>query len=317
MSDPYTEATRNERKKIPPVAKTLLVVGGLVAVAFVTFVVVAALFLKRQFEQVMTAEFEQAAIEWQDDIDSDFFASDAVTAEAVSNAAQALFGDEAQIGESDLELTGLNLAGEGLYFDLSNMDGLGAELERLVEEAAEKGIVIEGTIGSEGSSGRLQISCANCPTGLVVTGNEGGGSLRIFGGAADVAGVLGADVADMLGADVRVDLGDEAAELPRWVPTYPRARLHKRLFSGERDGIEFGGVLHTSRTETASVYNWYEENLDAAKDGYGSTRLITKWNGRRKRGTLRAVGGHRELFVMLWENTEGNTSIVTMHKTKR
>ncbi len=321
MSDPYTEATRHERKRMPAFAKVFLVVGGLVATALVTVVVIAVIFVKRQVEEF--------AHHWEDPAAFEFASSDATTAEAVANAAEALFGDEVQISASDLDVTGLNpVELELSHLDLSelglsasNIDGeefrfdfdfseledglreMETALETLIEEAAEKGIRLEG--GLEGEERWFKVDCPDCSSRLELRSDGEGGSLRIRAPA----------------IDARVELGDEAARLPRWVPTYPRARLHKRLFSGEKDGVEFGGVLHTSDAGAKRAYDWFKENLRGRVRVGRVSDWKSVWRDRRERGMIQltATGlfGERRLAIIVWKNNEGNTSIVTMHKTTR
>ncbi len=297
MSDPYAEATRHERKRMPTFAKAILVVGGLVAVAFVTIATIATLLVKRQFED-MAMELENGP--------AFALASDATIAEAVSDAARSIFGEDVRINESDLAFFDPSAAGQEIHIDMSGLEeglaGLESGLEALVAESLEKGIRIEGSF-REGADSWLQIDCRDCPGRLELHADEEGGSLRIRGP----------------GGSTRVDLGNEAARLPRWVPTYPGARLQKRLFSGERDGYRFGGVLHTSGAQAEEVYDWFEENLRSDLDG------ISNWNGVWKnhdnRGLIqvqsRSRSGTRELTVITWANDEGQSSIVTMHKMER
>ena len=65
MSDPYTEATRHERRGLPTFAKVVLVAGGLFAATLVAVAVVGAVFARKAVLEadLETMEFETTTTE--------------------------------------------------------------------------------------------------------------------------------------------------------------------------------------------------------------------------------------------------------------
>lgn len=53
MSDPYEEATRHDRNRLPTFVKVILVGGGLFAAALVTVAVVGLIFARKMAEELV------------------------------------------------------------------------------------------------------------------------------------------------------------------------------------------------------------------------------------------------------------------------
>ncbi|MYB07241.1 MAG: hypothetical protein F4Y24_12900 [Gemmatimonadetes bacterium] len=295
MTDPYTEATRNERRGIPTFVKVILVTGGLFAAAFVTLAVVGIIYARKM------------ADEWVDYSETMFedLELDATTAEAVANMAEAFIGDEVQITQADFDGSALTLrhSGQGgdFHIDLSDLEDWASEMETFLEREIENGVVIEGA-GDE-SGGWLRVSGRNGRNILEMRGDEDGGTLRIRGPR----------------TDTRLGLGDDATRIPSWVPIPPDASVRKHLFSGDTDEATFGGVALKVDADGRSVYDWYTDNLPNA--GFGVSRSQMHWDDRRKRGKIFArtdgLTQDRELFVLVGDSGERGSSVVLMHKVER
>lgn len=91
MSDPYTEATRRERKRIPTFAKVILVAGGLFAAAFVTLAVVGLLYARKMADDWMAHSDEAFA-----DVEIDAGAAEAL-ADVFEGTALTLQGEVIRI----------------------------------------------------------------------------------------------------------------------------------------------------------------------------------------------------------------------------
>ena len=216
MTDPYTEATRNDRRGMPTFLKVILVTGGLFAAAFVTLAVVGIIYARKM------------ADEWVDYSETMFedLELDATTAAAVANMAEAFIGDEVQITQADFDGSALTLRHSGqdgdFHIDLSDLEDWASDMETFLEREIENGVVIEGA-GDE-SGGWLRVSRRNGRTILEMRGDEDGGTLSIRGPR----------------TDTRIGLGDDANRIPNWVPVPPDASVRKHLFSGETDKATFG-----------------------------------------------------------------------------
>lgn len=294
MTDPYTEATRHERRRLPTFAKVILVAGGLFAATLVTAAVVGMIFARKAFE-----EFETPPAEAFADL------------ETLADLAEVL-GAEADVFASDLEWTRGDLEqlvialqdarnGSDIDIDLADIAEWVSELETLIEEAVEEGVRIEGR--AHGSGGRITLSGRDGRTVFEMRGDEKGGVLKIHGP----------------GTDTRIGLGDDAAEIPEWVSVFPDARVARHLLSGDSRKGSFGAVALKADADARSVYDWYRDNLPGAGLGMSMSRM--QWDHRRERGEIHArsdgLARERELFVLVWENDEGGTSLFLMHKVDR
>lgn len=295
MTDPYTEATRHERRGLPTFAKVILVAGGLLAATLVTIAVVGVIYARK------------AADDWIDRFETAFedMELDGTTAEAVANMAETVLGDELQIAEGDFGASALTLRGEanGADFDidLSGLDEWVSDMETLIEQGIEDGVRIEGE--TDESGGWITVRRTNGRGILELRGDESGGILRVYGPR----------------TETRIGLGGDADGIPGWVPVHPDARIHKHLFSGDSRKGSFGGVALSAEADARHVFDWYTDNLPRA--GLGVSRSRMNWDARRKRGKIHArsdgLARNREMFVLIWENEEGESAIVLMHKVER
>ncbi len=334
MTDPYTEATRHERRGLPTFAKVILVGGGLFAAALVTAAVVGVIFARKAAE-----EWAEAAEEWAE---ADFETVETAPAEpfadveTLADLAEVL-GAEAGVFARDSEGSGRNMerarrdlerakndlerarrdldqlvislqhprdGGDiDIDIDLADIDEWVSELETLIEEAIEDGVRIEGHANVSG--GRIALRRSNGRTIFELRGDEKGGVLKIHGPR----------------RDTRVSLGNEADEIPEWVPVHPDARVHKHLFSGDSRKGSFGGVMLEADADARNIYDWYADNL--AEAGLETSESRTHWDSRRKRGKIHArsdgLARERELVVLVRENERAGAGslILVMHKVER
>ena len=294
MTDPYTEATRHERRGLPTFAKVILVAGGLFAATILTVVVVGMIYARKM------------ADEWTERLDTAFESVevDATTAEAVANMAEAVLGEEMQFGEADLDVSSLTLRGEAglgdIRVDLSGLDEWVADMETVIEQAIEDGVSLEGE--TDESGGWITVRRRNGRSILELRHDEGGGSVKVYGPR----------------TDTRIGLGDEADKIPEWVLVFPDARVDKHLFSGDSRKASFGGVALSADADGKSVFDWYTDNLPGA--GLVSASR-SHWDARRKKGKIFArsegLSRNREIFVLVWDKEEGGSSFVLMHKVER
>lgn len=280
MSDPYTEATRRERKRIPTFAKVILVAGGLFAAAFVTLAVVGLLYARKMADD-WTAHSDEAFA----DVEIDAGAAEAL-ADVFEGAALTLQG-EVSHGE--------------IHIDLTDLDEWVADMEVLVEREIEKGIRIEGA--TDESGGWLTVRGRDGNTIVELRGRGEGGSLRIGGKS----------------MKTWVDLGDEAGRIPSWVPLFPDARVQRHLFSGDSRKGSFGGVLLVADAEARSVYDWYTENLSRAGLEPSKARMHWDARKKRGRIMARSdnLDRNRQLHVIVSENEDRETSLMLIHGVER
>ncbi len=163
MSDPYTEATRHERRGPPTFAKVVLVAGGLFAATLVAVAVVGAVFARKA---VLEADLETMEFE-------------TTTTETFANMAETVFGSDVTVVGSDFEQGTITLraVGGGGDFDIDLAD-LGewlSEVEAIIEQGIEEGIRIEGE--TDESREWITLSRRNGRTILDLRGNERGGVL--------------------------------------------------------------------------------------------------------------------------------------------
>ncbi len=301
MTDPYTEATRHERRGLPTFAKVILVGGGLFAAALVTVVVVGTVYARRSAEELtrkLEAAFETMGSE---------AAGPAASAdvETLADLAESVEGGGV-IGRTDRGAITLRAARSrgDLDIDLADLGDWVSEVETLIKEAVEDGFRIRGE--ADESGGWLTFSRSDGRTVLELYGDGQGAVLKFRSPR----------------TDTRIGLGDEAAEIPEWVPVFPDARVSKHLFSGDsRKGSFGGGVALEADADARNVYDWYADNLAGA--GLEPSESRTHWNSRRKRGKIHArshgLARDREMVVLVRENEKAGAGslILLMHKVER
>ncbi len=295
MSDPYEEATRHARRRLPTFAKVILVGGGLFAAALVTLAVVGLIFARKMADDFIEgADVTFAGMEFE-----------ATPAETFANMAESFLGEELAFVETDGadQSVTLRLAdqAEDIHIDFSDLgnrleEGIGSALE----EAAADGIRIDGR--ADESGGFLRIRSNNGRTILEVRSDDEGGVVRIRGPR----------------DRVRLGAGDEAGRMPRWVPVPPGASVDF-VFSGDSRNVSMGGAVLKTDASPLQVYEWYVDNLPGA--GFGISTSRTHFDRRRDRGWIQAEregpGPDRKLAVMMSRGRDGQNSAFLMHRTER
>ena len=326
MSDPYAEATRHERRRFSPLAKFLLIGGGLGAVAVIAVAVVAVLQLRRVVDntdrQLMEATLHNAGLGADAEVYADmlsaavreeegraYFGSVEAYLAMRSSLGRPWAGRRAQRGgqasqeiDLDLDLSDLDLA------DLQLSDRALSDLrDQLAHAKAQFGHVLEDgfRIEAEGDEHRVMVTARDGSGRMIlsVRGNSEGGVVRLH----DTDG------------GTRLKFGDDADPTPGWVPMPPGSTTGKRLFSGETESAEYGvAALHSDLT-AREAHDWYADELNAGPWDSGSTKA--SWSDRRQRGQIMAKRGsegrERSLMVLVSESKVEGAAILVMHRRER
>ncbi len=237
MSDPYSEATRYDRRRLSPLARIMLIVAGCFAVGLTTLVIVGMLVVRKASE--VAAEYREHPAE--------IFADELVT----------------------------------------------VDLAHAVEQALE-GIRFEGEADEYG--GRLTIRTSDGETRIELGGDDSGGFLHI----------------SSRDGDVQFSSGDEAADLPDWVPMYPDARVTKQLFSKRTETGRAGAVVLGTDASARDVVSWYAEALEEA--GFRKSVLVV--GPHDDRGHLEVTSGRdeaRKLSVVAGRDRDGSGRIFLLY----
>lgn len=167
MSDPYSEATRYDRRRLSPLARIMLILAGCFAVGLTTLVIVGMLVVRKASE--VAADYHEHP------------------AETIAEMAEFVAGDVTVV-ETDVEDEQVTLRfGDG--GELVTVD-----LARAVEQALE-GIRFDGE--ADESGGRLSIRTSDGETVIELRGNDDGGFLRISSPDGDVLFGSGDAAADL------------------------------------------------------------------------------------------------------------------------
>lgn len=163
------------------------------------------------------------------------------------DVADDVFGDDVTI-VPDPEHEGrfslrLHPDAEGIDIDLSDLAGWVEDGFGVVAEGMEDGINFEGNAGDDGW--RVRVSSPDGDAVVELKAHDEGGSVSVSDASRAVS----------------VNLGDESAGLPRWVPTYRGTQEDQRLFSYATGSGAAGGVLLTSDGDPEAISRWYEEEL--------------------------------------------------------
>ncbi len=295
MSDPYEEATRHDRRRLPTFAKVILVGGGLFAAVLVTLVVVGMVYGRKMADDFMErGEFTLEEMNFE-----------ASPAETFANLAESVLGEDLEFVEAgeDGRLLTLRMANqdEAIHIDFSELEEwLEGGLESVVEDAVANGIRIDGRADDEG--GFLRIRNNSGRTILEIRGDDQGGVVSIRGPR----------------ERIRLRAGEEAGRMPKWVPVPPGASV-EFVFSGDSRDVSMGGAVLKTDASPREAYEWYVDNLPGA--GFGISKSKTHFDDRRERGMIQAeregLGPDRKLSVMMSRDREGKGFVVLMHKTQR
>jgi len=266
MSDPYSEATRHDRRGMSPLAKIMVVVAGCAALGMTALVVVGLLLVRKASDRA--ADFRENPAEAFAEM-AERFADDVTVVETDEGAERVVirFGDEGELVTVDLAQA-LDRVREGVRFE---------------GEASESG-------------GRIRIRTSDGETRIELRGDGDGGFLRI----------------DSPDGEMRFRAGDEAGELPNWVPVYPGARVRDLLFSQKSETGRAGAVVLSTDAAAADVVAWYEDRLDGA--GYRTSVVVVGPD----RGRLEVTSGGdgddgRKLSVVAGRDDDGSGLIFLLY----
>lgn len=267
MSDPYSEATRHDRRGMSPLAKIMVVVAGCAALGITALVVAGLLFVRNASERAV--DFRENPAEAFAEM-AELFGEDVTVVETDESAEQVVlrFGDEGEVVTVDLAQA-LDRFREGVRFE---------------GEASESG-------------GRIRIRTSDGETRIELRGDGDGGFLRI----------------DSPDGEMRFSAGDEAGELPDWVPMYPGAQVRNLLFSNESESGRSGAVVLSTDADAGDVVAWYGDRLDEA--GYWTSVVVAGPDGDRGRVEVRSSDGDegRKLSVVAGRDDDGSGLIVLLY----
>ena len=204
------------------------------------------------------------------------------------------YGDDVTVvatdGDADQVTLRVGDSGEIVTVDL-------AETADWVRGAIKEGVHFDGEANESG--GALRIETSEGDAIIEIRGDEAGGFLRISGS----------------GDEMRFGAGDASAALPEWVPIYPEARLHKRVFSAKNGDRSFGMAVLRTDASPQEVIDWYRDALE----GEGFSLSVEFVRDDAIRGRIEAEsrrGDDREVSVMVVEDNDGDRLITILHRTK-
>ncbi len=267
MSDPYSEATRHDRRGMSPLAKIMMVVAGCAALGMTALVVVGLLLVRKASDRAV--DFRENPAEAFAEM-AERFAEDVTVVETDEDAERVVirFGDERELVTVDLAQA-MDRIREGVRFE---------------GEASESG-------------GRIRIRTSDGETRIELRGDGDGGFLRI----------------DSPDGELRLGAGDEAGELPRWVPVYPGARVRNVLFANESESGRAGAVVLSTDAAAGDVVAWYEDRLDGA--GYSTSVVVVGPDRGRLEVTSSGGDGDegRKLSVVAGRDDDGSGLIFLLY----
>ncbi|MDE2980117.1 MAG: hypothetical protein OXU74_02880 [Gemmatimonadota bacterium] len=163
-----------------------------------------------------------------------------------------------------------------------------------VMDRVREGVRFEGEAGESG--GRIRIRTADGETIIELRGDADGGFLRI----------------DSPDGAIRFSGGDEAGELPNWVPVYPGARVRNVLFANESESGRAGAVVLSTDAAAGDVVAWYEDRLDGA--GYSTSVVVVEPDRGRLEVTSRDDGDEgRKLSLVAGRDDDGSGVIFLLY----
>lgn len=207
-------------------------------------------------------------------------------AEAFAEMAER-FAEDVTVVETDegAERVLIRLADES---ELVTVD-LAQAMDRIRE-----GVRFEGEASESG--GRIRFRTADGETRIELQGDGDGGFLRI----------------ESPDGEMRFRAGDEAGELPGWVPVYPGARVGNVLFSNESESGRAGAVVLRTDAAAGDVVAWYEDRLDGA--GYSTSVVVVGPDRGRLEVTSGGDGNEgRKLSVVAGRDDDGSGLIFLLY----
>lgn len=225
MTDPYSEATREERRGMPTIAKVLLVAGGLL----LAVVVAVAIW------------FSVAMDRWMDDILSE--------AEEVSLK---LAQERRAAGTPDLHATAYELAALHPEGDAPPGPSVASLLAVETAKALDAILTEYGFSATAGEDPGLALSIET-PNGSPIGFS--------FPQATEILDRVARGEARF--ADVDLGSAVDSGKMPEWVPVHPDARHSGSGFYGRGDS-SFGVTVLVADAAADDVLDWYREAVDGA-----------------------------------------------------
>lgn len=143
----------------------------------------------------------------------------------------------------------------------------------------------EGRISFESAEGKMSFDVTGAESGSLVTVETDEGEAR-FG------------------------VGDEAAEMPAWLPAYPGAASPESTYTASMEGMESGAFGFETADPPAAIFAYYRSQLEAA--GFDIQEHTTSQGGTVMGGLLSATSESPERSVNVVIGREGDTSQVSL-----
>ena len=309
MSDPYKEATRHERRRMPGLVKFLLVGGGIL---FASLAVVAVLSYL-QFRKIVD---DQWGVGFDSSVQADIEALADMIEEAVEEDVIIVREGEVEVGRqlhdsardleralADLqESVHVKLDGQQVRIDLSDLKEQLEETEAELRGALRDGIRIEAE--GDDNGGRLVVRDGDGESIVEISGSDEGGSIRIRGRS----------------RDARFRVGEGSADLPGWVPVHPDAEIERHVVTGETPDASYGLAVLRAGAPARDVFEWYGEELRG--DAWAVSASMSEWGAAEQRGRMTArrrslLGNEQSVMLLVSRQDGGETRVLLVHKRDR
>jgi hypothetical protein len=147
---------------------------------------------------------------------------------------------------------------------------------------------------SEIEEGRLSFETSEGVLSVDATGTEGGGLVTFEGEE----------------GQARLIAGEEAIELPSWLPEYPRGSAIEATFSATIEGVDQGAFGFSTADAPAEVLAFYRERLEA--EGFQLQENTSSEGGEVIGGMLTAASDEEERGATVIANREGDATNVSV-----
>lgn len=224
-------------------------------------------------------------------------------ADVFEGMAENVLGDDVTIvprDETGVLAFSIGEDGEEIEVDFSDLEEWLDEGVGVIQETVSNGVEFEGKAGDDGWTLQLR-----SPDGTAVVQakiDKQGGSLSITDEAREMF----------------VGVGAEAVRLPRWVPVYPGATVHKNIYSYDTGDTSSGGIVLSSKDAAQEIEEWYVEQLRE-----GSYVKVQTSSSREKddqyRARILADDGDdagSKLSIVVSRDGDKDSLIMVVYKTK-
>lgn len=215
------------------------------------------------------------------------------------------FVDLAQALGEDVEVVSANEEDGTVLLRVRDTDDLVtvdlSQVPQMLGGEPSPGVRVNGE--ADESGGILTIVTPEGETRIELRGGDEGGFLRI----------------STPDDDVHLGAGLEAGDLPGWVPVYPGARVHKRLFSATTDEGLVGAVLLRVDDTPRAVLDWYGDTMPDGGFVASGTRVHADDGSFRGKveWTLREGGDEREVSVAVGTDDDGEGFLFLFYRDER